>query len=131
MDSCVTRRYDANVNSFACCVCARTFWLKLCEQDELVHISQFMLKSSKYRWQRRLALWAVGVNVTHVNARISRNSSPPGAAVSKLAYSTGSSPDRTIHKTAGSAAAIDEAIDPVMAPNGYHIISYCCLLRRH
>lgn len=36
-----------------------------------------------------------------------------------------------IHKTAGSGTAMDQAIDLVMAPNGYHIISYCCPLCLH
>ena len=45
------------------------------------------------------------------------------SCVSPSAYSTGSSPIGLFIKTAGSGAAVDQAIDLVMAPNGYHIIS--------
>lgn len=36
-----------------------------------------------------------------------------------------------IHKTAGYGTAADQAIDLVMAPNGFHIISCCCMLFLH
>lgn len=45
------------------------------------------------------------------------------SCVSPSAYSTGSSSIGLFIKTAGSGTAVDQAIDFVMAPNGYHIIS--------
>lgn len=38
---------------------------------------------------------------------------------------------RPIHKTAGSGKAMEQPIDLVMAPSGYHIISYCRPLCPH